>query len=47
MALGVIRDVEAKTYETELHRQLGQVAEKSRIKCMDELLHSGATWTVK
>ena len=47
VALGVIRDVEAKTYETELHRQLGQVAEKSRIKCMDELLHSGATWTVK
>ena len=47
VALGVIRDVEAKTYETEVHRQVADVAQKAKIKNMEQLLHSGATWSVK
>ena len=47
VALGVIRDVEDKTYNDNVHNQVAEVKEKSKIKCMEDLLHSGATWTVK
>ena len=47
VALGVIRDVADKTYDESLHAQLEEVKAKAKIHSMDELLNSGATWTVK
>lgn len=48
VALGVIRDVKDATYNDRVEAQLAEVKEKiSNIKCMDDLLHSGATWTVE
>lgn len=47
VALGVIRDVCANTYENEVEKQLGQVSAKSAIHSMDGLLRSGSTWEVK
>ena len=47
VALGVIRNVEDKTYEQRLLEQVNEVTEKSSIRTMDELLHSGATWEVE
>ena len=47
VALGVIRDVADKTYDESLHKQVAEVKEKAKIHSMDELLHSGATWTVE
>ncbi len=47
MALGIIRDVEDGTYDERVHEQVKDVTEKSRIHCVDDLLHSGSTWTVE
>ena len=47
VALGVIRQVGEPTYDDRVRDQLTQVKESSKITCMDELLHSGATWTVE
>ena len=47
LALGVIRDVEDKTYERSVEAQVEQVAAKARIHSVDELLLSGSTWEVK
>ena len=47
VALGVIRDVEEKSYEANVHNQVNEVKAKSKIQCMEDLLHSGATWTVE
>ena len=47
VALGVIRQVDEPTYDDRVRDQLTQVKEASKITCMDELLHSGATWTVE
>ena len=48
VALGVIRDVNEPTYDDRVRDQLAEVKEKiSNITCMDDLLHSGATWTVE
>lgn len=48
VALGVIRDVKEATYNDRLDAQLAEVKDKiSNIKCMDDLLMSGATWTVE
>ena len=47
VALGVIRDVEAPTYEEEVQKQVESVSSKAKIRCMDDLLNSGATWEVK
>ncbi len=47
VALGVIRDVEDKTYDDSVHAQLEEVKSKAKIHSVDELLHSGATWTVE
>ncbi|MBQ7623482.1 MAG: 2-oxoacid:ferredoxin oxidoreductase subunit beta, partial [Bacteroidales bacterium] len=47
VALGVIRDVEAPTYDDGVNRQVEEVSAKSRIHSVDELLHSGSTWTVE
>ena len=46
VALGVIRDVDEPTYNNEVARQVAEVQEKSKIKCMDDLLNSGETWTI-
>ncbi|MBQ4013334.1 MAG: 2-oxoacid:ferredoxin oxidoreductase subunit beta [Bacteroidales bacterium] len=47
VALGVIRQVSEPTYDDRVRDQLTQVKQASPITCMDELLHSGATWTVE
>ena len=47
VALGVIRAVKDKTYDDNVRDQVLEVKEKSKIKCVNELLRSGATWEVK
>ncbi len=47
VALGVIRDVAATTFETALADQAASVTSKSPIHCVDDLLRSGSTWEVK
>lgn len=46
VALGVIRDVEAHTYDQALDEQIEEVKNISKIHCMDDLLNSGDTWEV-
>ena len=47
VALGVIRQVPAPTYDSEVARQVDEVKSKARIHSMEELLHSGSTWELK
>jgi len=47
VALGVIRDVAAVTYEDGVADQVASVKASSRIRCMDDLLRSGAVWEVE
>lgn len=47
VALGVIRDVEAHTYDQALEDQITDVKKISKIHCMDDLLNSGDVWEVK
>ncbi|HUX59237.1 MAG TPA: 2-oxoacid:ferredoxin oxidoreductase subunit beta [Bacteroidales bacterium] len=47
VALGVIRSVAGTTYETSVKEQIEAVQKKTKIKCMNDLLHSGSTWEVK
>lgn len=47
VALGVIRDVKDITYDDGVRDQVKEVMAKSKIHCMDELLHSGTTWEVE
>lgn len=46
VALGVIRDVEDVTYDCGVKLQVEQVRDKSKIKCVDDLLRSGSVWEV-
>lgn len=46
VALGVIRNVSAPSYEFSLHNQVEKIRETSPIKCMDDLLNSGSTYQV-
>ncbi len=46
MALGVIRAVEAPTYERMIEDQLGHSRASTSIGSVHELLHSGETWQV-
>jgi 2-oxoglutarate ferredoxin oxidoreductase subunit beta len=46
VAFGVIRDVEYPNYDDSMTKQIEEVQSKSKIKCMDDLLNSGSTWTV-
>ncbi len=46
VALGVIRSVPGVTYERAVEEQINAVQEKAKIKCVDDLLLSGSTWTV-
>jgi 2-oxoglutarate/2-oxoacid ferredoxin oxidoreductase subunit beta len=47
MAMGIIRAVEKGVYEEMLYDQVEVAKEKSRIKCMDDLLKSGNTFEIK
>ncbi len=47
VALGVIRRVKDVTYDDNVRDQVIEVRSKAKIKCMDDLLKSGATWEVK
>ncbi|NPD45218.1 MULTISPECIES: 2-oxoacid:ferredoxin oxidoreductase subunit beta [unclassified Lentimicrobium] len=46
IALGVIRETEGTTYGDKMEAQVAERKEKSSIKTMNDLLHSGATWQV-
>jgi 2-oxoglutarate ferredoxin oxidoreductase subunit beta len=47
LALGVIRSVYAPTYEMEVEEQIKNVQESAKIKCVNDLLHSGSVWKVE
>lgn len=47
VVLGVIRAIDAPTYDDAIHSQIKEIKAQSKIKCMDDLLNSGATWTVE
>lgn len=48
VALGVIRAVEDDAvYDAAVERQVEEVKAASKIRCVDDLLRSGATWEVK
>ena len=44
IALGVIRDVEAETYDQAVNRQITEVREKAKAKCFDELTATLDQW---
>lgn len=47
LAIGVIRDVETPTYETEVARQVEEVRSHKNFSCLrDLILHTNETWTV-
>lgn len=46
VALGVIRNVSAPTYDQAMENQINKVKESSKIKNMDDLFRSGNTWEV-
>jgi len=47
VALGVIRAVKDSTYEGNVHNQVLEVQKTAKIKNVNDLLQSGATWEVK
>jgi len=47
VALGVIRAVEAPTYDMAVKGQIGKMMKSRKIKNVDELLKSGSTWESK
>jgi len=46
VAFGVIRSVDAPTYDGSIAKQVEEVISKSSIKSVDDLLNSGTTWKV-
>ena len=45
--MGVIRAVDDDAvYDLAVERQVEEVKAASKIRCVDDLLHSGATWEV-
>ena len=46
VALGVIRSVDAPTYEIAVRDQIREIKKTARIKSMDDLLNSGSVWEV-
>lgn len=46
VALGVIRDVADETYDAKMTQQIEAVRAASPIRSVDQLFHSGETWTV-
>ena len=47
VAMGVIRNVQAPSYEASLETQIGKIKTQSKIKKMDDLFNSGTVWEVK
>ena len=47
IALGVIRDVEAPTYDDAVHEQIEEVSAKKKYHNFEELLMTNDTWEVK
>ncbi|MBR5781830.1 MAG: 2-oxoacid:ferredoxin oxidoreductase subunit beta, partial [Bacteroidales bacterium] len=47
VAIGVIRNVEAPTYNQCLDGVIEAETAKSNIKCVDDLLNSGSTWDIE
>jgi len=47
LAIGVIRDVEALTYDSEVEKTIEKVQEKNKIRSLYEHLMSGEIWEVK
>ena len=47
VALGVIRDVPARTYDHEVAAQVEKVIAAARVHSVDELLRAGSTWELK
>jgi 2-oxoglutarate ferredoxin oxidoreductase subunit beta len=47
VALGIIRQVEAPSYDSEVARQVAEQQAGAKIHNVDALLNSGSTWTVK
>ena len=47
LAVGVIRDVEALTYDQEVKNQVEEVRAKKGLKSLRDLVLSGETWEVK
>jgi len=47
VAFGVIRNVDALTYNEGLKKQTEEVMKTSKFKSMNDLLYSGSTWEVK
>lgn len=46
IALGVIRDVEAESYDQAVNNQIKEVQEKSKVKTFDELLQTLEHWEI-
>jgi len=46
VAMGIIREVKAPVYDVLVEEQIKEVQASAKIKCMDDLLNSGSTWTV-
>ena len=47
LAIGVIREVEAPSYETEVDRQTHDIEEKKHFGCLRSMILAGETWEVK
>ena len=47
VALGIIRNVDAPTYDHEVEHQLEEVAAKKKDRTLTELILQGETWEVK
>jgi 2-oxoglutarate ferredoxin oxidoreductase subunit beta len=46
VALGVIRNVEAETYDEAVNRQIAEVRDKAKAKNFDELTATLESWTI-
>ncbi|MBQ2171096.1 MAG: 2-oxoacid:ferredoxin oxidoreductase subunit beta [Paludibacteraceae bacterium] len=46
VALGVIRNVEAETYDRAVSRQIAEVRERAKAHCFDELTETLESWTL-
>ncbi len=47
LAIGVIRDVEALTYNDEIDRQVAEVRRNKGFSCLRDMILAGETWEVK
>ena len=47
IALGVIRDVEAVTYNDAVHAQVEEIKEAKGYHCFSELLETNEIWEIK